>query len=436
MDSDIVYWLALKEKRGLIPIYLLDFIIMKFKSMENFWNSEKYEMLDVGLNDDQADNLINHITTSKFDIYDDVITEIKDKNIKVIKFTDNEYPDILKISRTRFDDPPLILFRKGQKLKISKLCAIVGTRKCTNHARNVALNFSERLARRGYTIVSGLARGIDFQAHSGALNVENGKTIAVLAWMEPVYPKNHEDLANQIEKKGSVISERFYGNGTKYSFIERNRIISGLSNFVIAVESGSTGGTIRQVDYSIAQQKPTYTIFPSKNARDDISKGFYLMLDKGVIPINDLSDIDFSIVDEANLILSKLSGSARRKKEKLMTSFKYVLSDKNIYTINKLLIGYNENDAIEKFKNKLPENVHIENVKLINLSKNKLHDDPNKLKYYLIEDIEIDKNLLKEFGRPNCPRCGSFQIIGRGKTWQCKKCGRYFQKRKRLVNSV
>ena len=59
MDSDVVYWLAFKEKRGLIPINMLDFILMKFKSMENFWNSDEYDMLDVGLNENQVDKLNN-----------------------------------------------------------------------------------------------------------------------------------------------------------------------------------------------------------------------------------------------------------------------------------------------------------------------------------------------------------------------------------------
>ena len=433
MDNDIVYWLALKEKRGIIPIHLLDFIMMKFKSMENFWNSSKNEMLDIGLDEQRADNLINYMNLIKLDIYDDVLNDIKKDKIKIIKYTDKEYPNILKLSKTRFNDPPTMLFRLGRKLKITKACAIVGTRKCSNYARNSTRNMSEQLARKGYTIISGLARGIDYQAHMGALNVEKGKTIAVLAWMKPLYPPEHKELIPKIKKNGSIISEKYFGNGIKYSFIERNRIISGLSNFVIAVESGSKGGTIRQVDFATAQKKPIYTLFPPRDAREDISKGFYLMLDKGVIPINDVSDIDFSIVEESNYVLSKLSGEDQTKKEKLLTSFKYVLSDKNIWTINKLLIGYNKEDALKKLIDKLPNNMIIKNIKLKNLSENVLYDDQNKLKYYLIEDIKFDEKMFKEYGRPNCPRCGYFNIMSRGKTWQCKKCGLYFKKRMRVI---
>lgn len=147
--------------------------------------------------------------------------------------------------------------------------------------------------------MSGLARGIDYEAHSGALETSNGRTIATLAWMNPIYPSEHEVFSREIVNRGGIISERYHRpkdstNGRAYSrsrFVVRNRIISGLSSMVIAVESGPSGGTIWQAELALSQKKPVFTLIPKeKNIKDKID-GFNRLVEMGVKPIKTLDDL-------------------------------------------------------------------------------------------------------------------------------------------------
>ena len=231
------------------------------------------------------------------DYFSDMSDYLYEKEIKIVTFFDSTYPSNLKKSATVRFQPPLLLFVKG-KLEINgKVVAIVGTRNATEYAKGKAREFAVQLANDGYTIVSGLAKGIDREAHIGALSTQEGQTIATLAWLEPVYPPEHTELSKKIEKRGAVISEILerprnstytYGRSR---FVIRNRIISGLSNFVIAVESGADGGTIRQVEFACSQNKPVYTLEPLDKSDEDKMKGFVRMYEMGAKPIRTLDDL-------------------------------------------------------------------------------------------------------------------------------------------------
>ena len=184
-------------------------------------------------------------------------------------------------------------------MSYDKCVAIVGNRSATIYAKQKAKEYSKLLVDKGYTIVSGLARGIDREAHLGALDSDYGNTISVLAWMNPIYPSKHKKLALDIEKRGAITSElynqpRDYGNNRAYSrsrFIVRNRIISGLSNFIIAVESGASGGTIWQTELALLQNKPVYTFKPIDKTNKDKMNGYNRMIKMGAKTITNLSDL-------------------------------------------------------------------------------------------------------------------------------------------------
>ncbi len=141
-------------------------------------------------------------------------------------------------------------------------------------------------------IVSGLARGTDEWAHVGAMKAKSGKTVAVLPWLDPVYPPEHAELLSDIEQRGASLSEHYtqrYWKSAKGKFIERNRITSGLSLCVLAIESDQEGGTVHQVDLALAQGKKVFALLPKKTPR--AKRGFDLFLGKGAATMRSAEDV-------------------------------------------------------------------------------------------------------------------------------------------------
>lgn len=154
---------------------------------------------------------------------------------------DAGYPKLLK----EIHDPPIGLYRKGRYEFGHPCVAIVGSRRTTLYGQATAKKFAAELARLGFCIVSGLARGIDTAAHEGALSV-GGKTVAVLGCgIDIVYPPENLDLYRRIAETGAVLSEFPFGRkADKQSFPMRNRVVSGLCEGVVVVESDVKGGAM------------------------------------------------------------------------------------------------------------------------------------------------------------------------------------------------
>ncbi|MEY3609034.1 MAG: hypothetical protein RLZZ447_1822 [Verrucomicrobiota bacterium] len=154
---------------------------------------------------------------------------------------DPTYPRLLR----EVHDPPIGLYRRGRTPAGQRCLAIVGSRRTTQYGLTVAHTFAAELTRAGFCIVSGLARGIDTAAHEGAL-AAGGATVAVLGCgVDRVYPPENLGLQRRIEAAGAVLSEFPFGRPTdRQSFAMRNRIVSGMSEAVIVVESGVSGGAM------------------------------------------------------------------------------------------------------------------------------------------------------------------------------------------------
>ncbi|PIT92505.1 MAG: DNA-protecting protein DprA [Candidatus Harrisonbacteria bacterium CG10_big_fil_rev_8_21_14_0_10_42_17] len=185
--------------------------------------------------------------------------KLEKHNIKLSLNTDPEFPELLK----EMPWQPHALYWKGDGLKSNESrVAIVGTRKCTPQGGKIAREFGRDVARRGVVVVSGLAMGIDTNAHEGALD-ERGKTIAVLACgLDTTYPKQNETLAKRIQESGGTVvseyppgSEAFPGR-----FIERNRIVSGLSQVSLIVESPKKSGAKATARFALEQNREVLVV--------------------------------------------------------------------------------------------------------------------------------------------------------------------------------
>jgi DNA processing protein len=165
------------------------------------------------------------------------------QGIRILCMQDAAYPDRLR----NIDDPPLVIYVKGKLPPVDdRLCiGIVGTRKATDYGLSSAERIARELAERGCCIVTGLAAGIDSAAARGAL-AAHGTVIGVLGTgLDRVFPSGNEKLQEAVGRAGTLISEYTPGTGpTRYSFPQRNRIISGLCQGVVIVEAPEKSGAL------------------------------------------------------------------------------------------------------------------------------------------------------------------------------------------------
>jgi len=176
----------------------------------------------------------------------------------IITCEESGYPQALK----PYADHPVGLYRCRAGSQIDKRCiAIVGTRKPSAYGRRVARDFSAELSRCGFTIVSGLAEGIDTEAHRAAIS-GGGKTVAILGGgLKRCYPLSNLGLMKEIEESGGVWSEfPLWRRADRRSFPQRNRIVSGVSEAVLVIESGGTGGSLITARMASEQGKSVYVI--------------------------------------------------------------------------------------------------------------------------------------------------------------------------------
>ena len=176
----------------------------------------------------------------------------------IITRADANYPDAL----ASIHDPPLALYVRGT-LQPGDVHAIgvVGSRRCTHYGTQTADRLCFQLAKQGYTVVSGLARGIDAAAHRGALK-GRGRTLAVLGCgIDQVYPPEHGDLAEDIRQQGAILTEFPVGfKPTRQSFPQRNRIISGLAKGVLLVEAARGSGAMMTIDFANEQGRLVFAV--------------------------------------------------------------------------------------------------------------------------------------------------------------------------------
>lgn len=251
----IEYLLALHSVNGLGPIRLKRLLDV-FKDPKLAWEASAKEILNLGIPQNVANLLVD--TRKKLDPQN-YLESVEKSGIKFLTVFDEDYPPLLK----QIYDPPTVIYYKGEILPgDGRAIAVVGTRKMTGYGKLVTERFASDLVGLGVTIVSGLARGADSEAHKAAI-VANGRTLAVLGGgLQNIYPPENTDLARKIsEGFGAVISEspfdRPYSRGV---FPSRNRVISGLSLGVLVTEATESSGSLITARCALDQGRDVFAI--------------------------------------------------------------------------------------------------------------------------------------------------------------------------------
>jgi DNA processing protein len=258
---------------------------------------------------------------------DKVWQTIKQENIRLLSYTDADYPALLR----EIYDHPLLLYVQGTlKAEDATSVGMVGTRMPTGYGSAVARKWAAQLAARGFTIISGLARGIDTHAHLGALDAK-GRTIAVLGYgFGYIYPRENEQLYHAIVKTGAVITEypykRYHG---KASFPLRNRLIAGLSRALLVVESRDSGGAMITAHFANEYNRTVCAVPGPVNAT--ASLGTNRLIRDGATLVRTVDDI----ADEFSFLLPR---EARAGTPAPTTAAPAPLLDQTEKTLYELLI--------------------------------------------------------------------------------------------------
>lgn len=234
-----------------------------------------------------GEKIAHNITSLKAGDIEQELGLARKHNLKIITRDDSDYPENLK----NIYDPPIVLYVKGNLNAQDKLSiAIVGSRRASFYGLTAAEKFAYELAGLGVNIVSGLAYGIDTQAHKGALRA-NGRTTAVLgSGLVNIYPSQNKKLAEQISESGAVISEFPLGTKPlKQNFPRRNRVISGMSLGVLVVEAARNSGALITADFALEQGREVFAL-PGK-IDSSTSFGTHGLIKQGAKLVSHIDDI-------------------------------------------------------------------------------------------------------------------------------------------------
>jgi len=254
-------------------------IVEKYDSFEHFNEADLSGKLSVIF---RQDSLFSETSANKRDLVEQQ-KEICDKNgYSIISLWDEEYPYLLKNIHT----PPVILFVRGKLQHTNSISvAIVGKRECSETGRKNAREFSSFFASRNIIVCSGLAKGIDTVSHKAAIR-SSGVTYAVIAsGLDKISPKSMLENADEIvESGGAIITEYKCGvPAIQGYFLQRNRIISGISKCAIIIESALKGGSLNTASNALNESREVYAV--PGDIHSEQSEGCNMLIKKGAAAI-------------------------------------------------------------------------------------------------------------------------------------------------------
>lgn len=257
-------------------------IMDAFGSFQKFFEADSKTLYSSFLKPEIIDNLLEKRKGAP----EILMEEYRSQGIEMVTWDESLYPHSLR----NISNPPVILYYRGNIEIAGEICiAVVGSRAASVYGRNVARKLARELAESGIVIVSGMARGIDSEAHRGAL--ETGKTIAVMgSALNVIYPPENRKLFQEIMANGAVISEfPLHTHPEPVNFPLRNRIISGLSRGVIVVEGKEKSGALITADFALEQGRDVFAVPGPINSKT--SAGPNNLIKQGAILVTGIEDI-------------------------------------------------------------------------------------------------------------------------------------------------
>lgn len=281
---DIEKWIQLIRCDGIGPVGFVR-LLKYFGNIDDALGASvgKLEKVE-GIGPKTAESIL--ASRDKFDTVKEIRLAEK-LGVWIINLEDPRYPAALK----RIYDPPPVLYVKGALKSSDALAvAIVGTRRCTIYGSEQSSRFGYMLASAGFTIISGMASGIDTAAHLGAIKAD-GRTIAVQGCgLATIFPSENKKLFAQVTDCGACISELpLEFEARSENFPARNRIISGLSMGVIVVESATTGGAMITASAAVEQNREVMAI-PSR-IDSPVSTGPHRLIKDGARLVHSIDDV-------------------------------------------------------------------------------------------------------------------------------------------------
>lgn len=277
------YWIGINMNPAITPARF-HLLLNYFPSVEAIWKAPRERLESLDGFQEAAEEFCDARDEEEVN---KELERCRDLTVEVITLEDEDYPESLRA----IDKPPPVLYVKGDYEKDDQLgVAMVGTRKNTNYGKKVAKKLAGQLAREGLTLVSGMARGIDTYSHKSALEA-GGRTVAVMGTgFGHTYPKSNANLMRKITEEGAVITEfPFEQRPTKWTFPQRNRIISGLTRGTIVVEAPESSGALITAHDALSQGREVFAV--PGDVRKPTMKGTHGLIKDGAKLVEDASDV-------------------------------------------------------------------------------------------------------------------------------------------------
>lgn len=276
-------WIALRAIRGVGNVTYRE-LLERFETPHAALHAPVAALVDAGIHPTIAQAI------SAFDQWKAVdmqVQKLLQKGVRLVTRKDGNYP----VNLTHVHDPPPFLYMRGSLLPEDRVAiAIVGSRAASAYGRTMAQALARGLAERGVTVVSGLARGIDAEAHRTALTA-GGRTIAVLgSGVDVIYPSEHRGLAEEITKSGAVVSEFSLGSKPEaMHFPYRNRVISGLTLGTVVVEATEKSGSLITARCAMEQNREVFAV--PGNVTTGRNQGPHRLIKEGAKLVETVEDI-------------------------------------------------------------------------------------------------------------------------------------------------
>ncbi len=300
-------WIALGQVKGLGGVGFKKLAAHFADPTEAFAASANELAAIEGLDKEAIDGLVSF---AQWDRIEQESRRIRDEGVTLVRFSDAAYPLRLRM----IADPPPLLYVKGEiRAEDERAVAVVGSRSASDYGRRVARDLCRGLASVGFTVISGMARGIDGAAHEATLDA-GGRTFAVLGCgVDLIYPPEHSLLYRQISERGAVISALPMGaRPMAFHFPARNRLISGLSLGVVVVEATEKSGSLITAALALEQGREVFAVPGEVGASR--SRGAHRLIRQGAKLVESVEDI---IEEIAPQLLANRRGSTGEAKRTL-----------------------------------------------------------------------------------------------------------------------